>query len=149
MRVPGQSSDNSKASLKGVDGLNNRLDPMRGGPSSQGVAPRTWQLLSEADNINITDANLMVRRDGYEPFIPGSNITSSFTTFAHDRFYVIDNGTLAQVTQDGELIPLASNLSGPARQLPHHRPRGAHWRGSKGAIRAQQEGHRGVPVDHV
>lgn len=115
MRVPGQSSDNSKATLKGVDGLNNKLDPMRGGPSSQGVAPRTWQLLTEADNINITDANLMVRRDGYEPFIPGSNITSSFSTFAHDRFYVIDNGTLMQVTPDGELIPLASNLSGPAR----------------------------------
>lgn len=70
MRVPGQSSDNNKAALKGVDGLNNKLDPMRGRPSSQGVAPRTWQLLSEADNINITDANLMVRRDGYEPFIP-------------------------------------------------------------------------------
>ena len=115
MRVPGQSSDNSKATLKGVDGLNNKLDPMRGRPSSQGVAPRTWQLLTEADNINITDANLMVRRDGYEPFVPGSNITSSFATFAHDRFYVIDNGTLTQVTQDGELIPLASNLSGPAR----------------------------------
>ena len=115
MRVPGQGTNNDAVTLKGFEGLNNKLDPMRGQPGSQGVAPKTWQLLQQADNVNFTDARLAVRRDGYEPFLAGTGVTGSFTTFAHDRFYVIDSGDLRQINADGAATTLASGLACQAR----------------------------------
>lgn len=115
MRTPGQTSEHTKKTLKGFSGLNNKLDPMRGKPGSQGVAPVTWQLAQVADNVNFTDTSGVVRRDGYAPFVEGTNITSSFTTFDFERFYVVDSGTLTRINEDGTAVPLYAGIVGEVR----------------------------------
>lgn len=95
-------------------GLNNISDPMVGDIDDQGK-PGTWQWQSRVDNVDFTDAGKCACRDGYSPFVAGSSITGSFTTFAHDRFYVIDAGALRQINTDGTARTLADGLSGQAR----------------------------------
>lgn len=115
MRTPGQNSGSTKKTLKGFQGLNNKLDPMVGAPGSQGVAPRTWQLAQVADNVNFTDSGKIVRRDGYEEFVTGINITSSFTTFDFERFYVVDSGVLTRVNEDGSTVQICAGITGEVR----------------------------------
>lgn len=109
------SSDDSgrdKKVLSAFLGLNNKLDPMRGRPATQGVGAKTWQLLQQADNVNLSDSGSAARRDGYENFVAATNITGSFTTFDFRRMFIVDNGTLKQVNQDGTTVDLADGLSG-------------------------------------
>lgn len=114
MRTPGGASGRDVKKLRGFDGLDNVHDPMRGIPASPGVAPRTWQLLQQADNIDISDAGAARRRQGYTHFVAGDNITASYTTFDFSRLYVIDAGTLKRIHHDGSVVPLATGLTGEA-----------------------------------
>ena len=75
MRVPGLDSGRDTKRMKGFAGLNNTADPMRGIPGSQGVAPKSWELLQQADNVNLTDNGGAVVRDGYTPFAAATRIT--------------------------------------------------------------------------
>lgn len=114
MRVPGLDSDRNVKRMKGFAGLNNTADPMRGIPGSQGVAPKTWELLQQADNVDLTNSGGAVVRDGYHPFISATKITGSFVTFDFNRFYIIDAGTLKRVHHDGSTIDLATGVTGDA-----------------------------------
>lgn len=115
MRVPGTDSDRNTKRMKGFSGLNNVRDPMRGIPGSQGVAPKNWELLQRADNVDLTDDGGAVVRDGYAPFLAGTKITGAFSTFDFRRLYIIDAGELKRVNADGSSVVLASGLSG----VPH------------------------------
>lgn len=114
MRVPGVDSNRDRSVLKSFSGLNNKADPLRGIPGRQGVAPRTWQLLQQADNVDINDAGMLSRRKGFTPFSAGGRITSSFSTFDFSRFYMIDGGALYQLNQDGTRVELAGGLGDSA-----------------------------------
>ena len=114
MRVPGLDSGRDTKRMKGFAGLNNTADPMRGIPGSQGVAPKSWELLQQADNVNLTDNGGAVVRDGYTPFAAATRITGSFTTFDFRRFFIIDNGTLKRVNADGSTVDLFVGVEGPA-----------------------------------
>ena len=94
-------------------GLNNKLDPMIGSTSSDGKA-LTWEWQSQADNVDLSDAGRYRRRDGYQTFVSGSQITGSFSTFDFSRLYIIDGGTLKQVHADGSTTDLYAGLAGPA-----------------------------------
>lgn len=114
MRVPGVDSDRDKKTLRNFLGLNNTADVLRGRPGRQGLAPVTWQLLQQADNVDINNEGLLSRRDGFQPFAAGSRLTSSFSTFDFERLYVIDNGTLFLVNRDGSRVDLATGLADEA-----------------------------------
>lgn len=114
MRVSGVDSNRGRVILKAFAGLNNTADTLRGRPGSQGVAPLTWQLLQQADNVNINNEGLLFRRDGFEGFSPGGQITSSFSTFDFTRMYVIDTGVLFEVKRDGSRAELATGLANEA-----------------------------------
>jgi hypothetical protein len=77
-------------------GLNNMADPLDMGLS--------W--LVTADNINITDAGKIKRRDGYTSAIAGS-ITGAYGTIDNQRAYYVDAGALKGI--DGPT--LATGLS--------------------------------------
>jgi len=114
MRVAGVDSNRDKVALKTFAGLNNTADTLRGYPGRQGLAPVTWQLLQQAENVDINDAGLLARRSGFTPFSEGTHITSSFSTFDFSRLYIIDSGTLFVVNQDGSRVELATGLHGEA-----------------------------------
>lgn len=95
-------------------GMNNILDPSIGDTDADGKR-RTWQWQSKAENVNFTNSGRCTPRDGYTLAVAGASITGSFTTFAHDRFYVIDAGALRQINTDGTARTLADGLSGQAR----------------------------------
>lgn len=112
MRVSGVDSSRGLMKLKGFEGLNNKVDPMRGIPGSQGVAPKTWGLLKQADNIDLTDSGGAVVRDGYVAFLVGTRITGAFSTFDYSRLFIIDNGVLKRVNADGSIVQLATGVTG-------------------------------------
>ena len=114
MRVAGIDSNRDTKRTKVFLGLNTVLDPMRGTPGSQGVAPKSWEWMQRADNIDLTDSGGIARREGFTLFTPGVNITASFSTFDFSRAFVIDSGTLKQVNADGTTIDLATGLTGVA-----------------------------------
>lgn len=95
-------------------GLNNTADPLIGTTGADGK-PRTWHWQSKAENVNFTDAGRCTRRDGYAPFVEGSGITASFSTFDFERLYIVAGETLMRVNQDGTTVPLRGGLSGAAR----------------------------------
>lgn len=64
-------------------GLNNMADPLDMGLS--------W--LTTANNVNITDAGKIKRRDGYTLDTAGV-IEGAYSTIDHDRLYYIDDGSL-------------------------------------------------------
>lgn len=98
--------------LAGFRGLNNVADPLSGTTSADGK-PVTWQWATQADNVDISDEGRITRRDGYQPFLPGTRIEASFSTFDYQRLYVVDGGALLNVREDGSADELASGLSGP------------------------------------
>lgn len=94
-------------------GLNTVADPLIGTPSADGQV--TWEWLGDATNVDISDAGRLARRDGYVPFVAGTNIEASFSTFDFQRMYVVDGGVLLNVQPDGSTVELADGLSGPYR----------------------------------
>ena len=92
-------------------GLNNVADPQTGTVTGDGGAV-TWQWQHQADNVDLSDAGRLRRRDGYRPFSPASSITSSFSTFDFSRLYVIDGGDVRQIHEDGSSSTLFSGLGG-------------------------------------
>ena len=97
--------------LSGFLGLNNVADPETGTVSGEGGAV-SWQWQSQADNVDLSDAGRLRRRDGYRPFAAGSHITGSFATFDFSRLYVVDAGDLRQIHEDGSSSTLLSGLEG-------------------------------------
>jgi len=115
MRIaPSEKAGRDKKTLRGLVGLNNLIDPMRGKPASPGVGAKTWQLLQQADNVNLTNEGMPTRRDGYSAFLSGSSVTASFSTFDFSRLYIIDSGALKRVNSDGTADVLMSGLTGTA-----------------------------------
>ncbi len=98
--------------LGGFLGMNNVLDPLMGGVSGDGKA-QSWEWLSQADNVDISDQGRLSRRTGFVPFMAGSNIQASFSTFDYRHMYVVDGGVLKEILPDGTAITLKSGLAGP------------------------------------
>lgn len=92
-------------------GINTVADPLIGTPSEDG--PVTWEWLVDATNVDISDAGRASRRDGYQPFVAGTSIQASFSTFDFERLYAVDGGTLFGIEQDGTTVEIATGLTGP------------------------------------
>lgn len=85
------------------------------GAALPGGKLQTWEWLVSADNVDISDQGRLSRRSGFIPFFSGSRVEASFTTFDYQRMYVVDDGSLLELMQDGSAIQLKSGLSGPYR----------------------------------
>lgn len=107
------AGDTSKV-LGRFKGLNNVNDPMRGPVADQYGRRDSWEWQSVADNIDITDASSVVLRKGYTSFLVGTDITASYSTAAHTHLFIIDNGVLKKVFEDGSVLNLATGLEGTA-----------------------------------
>lgn len=100
--------------LSQFKGLNNVDDPMRG-PLRDAYGHRdSWEWQSTADNVDITNSSSVKLRDGYQLFAAMTNVTGSYSTVDNTRLFVISNGALTQIQQDGSMQILAANLSGKA-----------------------------------
>lgn len=97
--------------LSRFKGLNNVEDPMRGPVADSRGNKDSWEWQSVADNVDITDTESIIARNGYTPFVAGTAITSSYSTFDHKRLYIIDSGVLNLINKDGTSTPLATGLN--------------------------------------
>ena len=86
--------------IKAFKGLQNVSDPLRLGLG--------W--LAQADNVDITDTGALVRRHGYSLSLAGA-FTASFSTFDHQRMYVVDGGALKSIKDSTTASTLRVGLS--------------------------------------
>lgn len=86
-------------------GLNTVSDPLR-----LGLA---WQ--RTADNVNITNRNAIERCEGFTERVEATSLTGAYATKDLQRLYVVDNGTLLQITPAGSVTLTSGLASATAR----------------------------------
>lgn len=84
----------------GFRGLNNTTDALNLG----------LEWLTQADNVNVTDAAKLERRAGYSLAMAGS-LSAGYATIDYSRLYVVDAGSLKAMTGPSSAVTLRAGLA--------------------------------------